>query len=94
MYEKCLGPELPRALYGPRMASLPENRLLITGGKFSLWVRNEVGGGNGSSGTHLDLFLKVYELSLPGADSWVFVSETQNSTYKLTIFELLKTWRK
>ena len=42
----------------------------------------------------LDLFLKVYELSLPGADSWVFVSETQNSTYKLTIFELLKTWRK
>ena len=39
----------------------------------------------------LDLFLKVYELSLPGTDSWVFVSETQNSTYKLTIFELLVT---
>ena len=51
MYEKCLGPELPHALYGPRMASLPENRLLITGGSFS-GVRNEVGGGNGSSGTH------------------------------------------
>ena len=33
----------------------------------------------------LDLFLKVYELSLPGADSWVFVSETQNSTYNIRI---------
>ena len=57
MYEKCLGPELPHALYGPRMASLPENRLLITGGSDG-GVRNEVGGGNGSSGTHFGLVFK------------------------------------
>ena len=57
MYEKCLGPELPRALYGPRMASLPENRLFITGGSGG-GVRNEVGGGNGSSGTHFGLVFK------------------------------------
>ena len=43
------GPELPRALYGPRMANLPDNRLLLTGGS-SGDLRNEVGvgGGNGS----------------------------------------------
>ena len=43
------GPELPRALYGPRMANLADNRLLLTGGS-SGDLRNEVGvgGGNGS----------------------------------------------
>jgi len=35
------GPELPRALYGPRMANLPDNRLLLTGGS-SGDLRNEV----------------------------------------------------
>ena len=64
MYEKCLGPELPHALYGPRMASLPENRLLIFGGSFGgvrityYALRNEVGGGNGSSGTYFGLVFK------------------------------------
>ena len=36
-----IGPELPQALFGPRMASLPYNRLLLTGG-FSGDLRDEV----------------------------------------------------
>ena len=71
---------LPRALYGPRMANLPDNRLLLTGGS-SGDLSNEVGGGNNSCRTNFfTCFLKVYELSLPDADSWVLVSKAQNST--------------
>ena len=74
------GPILPQALFGPRMANLLDNRLLLTGGS-SGELRNEVGGGNGISGTKcLTLFLKVYELSLPDVDSWVLVSKAQNPT--------------
>ena len=39
-----LGPNLPCALYGPRMANLPENRLFLAGGS-SGDLRDEVGGG-------------------------------------------------
>ena len=85
-----LGPNLPRALYVPRMANLPENRLFLAGGS-SGDLRDEVGGGDGSSKTNfLNLFLKVYELSLPNADSWIPVSKDQNTT----CYAMFKTWRK
>ena len=40
----CSGPSLPRGLFGPRIANLP-NKLLLTGG-ISDDARDEVGGLN------------------------------------------------
>ena len=37
-----------------------------------------------------NFFFKVYELSLPNADSWIPVSKDQNTT----CYAMFKTWRK